>query len=142
MARGTTAGGTPAGEPTFGIFKSADPKGGGLHDRVADFSFQSDSIAQMIVEAWTDPHFQTWLLTPGPDGTTAPNAKAALEERGIYLANPVVITEADYYKGYHLHDPHGVVFVLPDEPRTAAPPPHRSLLETAKLLMACTPNGI
>ena len=139
MAR-STAGGTPAGKPTVGIFKSVDDKGD-LHDRVADFSFQSDSIAQMIVEAWTDPHFQTWLLTPGPNGT-APNAKAALEDRGIYLANPVVITEAKYYQGYHLQDPNGVVFVLPDEPRTGSPPPHRSLLETAKLLMACTPNGI
>jgi hypothetical protein len=138
MAR-STAGGTPAGHSKVGIFRRVTKDG--PEDRVADFSFQSDSIAQMIVEAWTDPHFQTWLLTPGPNGT-APNAKAALEDRGIYLANPIVITEADYYQGYHLQDPHGVVFVLPDEPRTGSPPQHRSLLETAKLLMACTPNGI
>lgn len=126
---------------TGGIFRRLDKGKGVLEDRVADFSYQNDSIAQMIVEAWTDPHFQTWLLTRQPNGT-APNAKASFEERGIYLTNPVVITEAEYYQGYHLQDPDGVVFVLPNEPRTGTPPPHRSLLETAKLLMACTPNGI
>ena len=123
-----------------GVFRQLDSKGA-LHDRVADFSYQNDSIAQMIVEAWTDPHFQTWLLTRQANGT-APNAKASLEQRGIYLTNPVVITEAEYYHGYHLQDPDGVVFVLPNEPRTGKPPAHGSLLETAKLLMACTPNGI
>jgi hypothetical protein len=119
-----------------GIFRDAT-----LKDRVADFSYKNDSVAQLIVEAWTDQQFQTWLLTRQADGS-APNFKASLEGRGIYLANPVVITEAEYYAGYHMPDPNGVVFVLPNEPRTEMPPPHQSLLETARLLMACTPNGI
>jgi hypothetical protein len=69
-------------------------------------------------------------------------AKQEFEKRGVYLKSPVVITEADYYNGYHLQDPDGVVFVLPNQPRTMAAPQGQTLLETAKLLMACTPNGI
>lgn len=121
---------------TGGVFLDTNKQ-----DRVADFSYQSDSLAQMVVEAWTDQHFQAWLLTRQADGSS-PNAKASLDGRGIYLSNPVVITEAEYYQGYHMPDPNGVVFVLPNEPRTGTPPQHRSLLETARLLMACTPNGI
>jgi hypothetical protein len=113
----------------------------GLTDRVADFSYQNDSLAQMIVEAWTDQNFQTWLLTRQANGTS-PNAKKELEGRGIYLKNPVVVTEADYENGHFMQAPDGVVFVLPNQPRIGTPPPHQSLLETARLLMACTPNGI
>ena len=29
----------------------------GLTDKVADFSYQSDALAKMIVRAWTDPLF-------------------------------------------------------------------------------------
>jgi len=95
----------------------------------------------MIVYAWTDQNFRNALLTILPNGTS-PNAKAALEQRGIYLANPIVITETAYENGFHMQDPNGVVFVLPNQPRTVAPPGGQTLLETAKLLMACTPNGI
>jgi hypothetical protein len=110
-------------------------------ERVADFSYQNESLAQMIVYAWTDQAFRNALLQVQADGTS-PNAKAELAQRGIYLANPIVITEDQYYNGYHMQDPNGVVFVLPNEPRTAAPPAGQTLLETAKLLMASTPNGI
>jgi hypothetical protein len=120
-----------------GIFADA-----GLTDRVADFSYQSDALAQMIVEAWADPSFQN-QLTQGSQATRESNAKAALEARGIFLQSPIVITEAEYEGGYHVPDPNkGVVLVLPNQPRTETPPAHQSLLETAKLLMACTPNGI
>ena len=120
-----------------GIFADA-----GLTDRVADFSYQSDSLAQMIVEAWADPSFQS-QLTQGSQATRESNAKAALEARGIFLQSPIVITEAEYEGGYHVPDHNkGVVLVLPNQPRTETPLPHQSLLETAKLLMACTPNGI
>jgi len=119
-----------------GVFRDA-----GHTDRVADFSYENDSLAQMIVYAWTDPTFRGKLLQRQPNGTS-PNAKASLAERGIYLSNPVVITEAEYNQGYHMQDPNGVIFVLPDQPRTVTPPTGQSLLETARLLMACTPNGI
>ena len=52
---------------------------------------------------------------------------------------PIVITEAEYYAGYTMGDNAGVVFVLPDAARVDTAKP---LLEAAKLLMACTPNGI
>ena len=110
-------------------------------EKVADFSYQNDSLAQMIVHAWTDSTFQTSLLHRESDGSS-PNAKAALADCGIYLSNPVVISENEYSDGYHLHAPDGVVFVLPNYQRAASPPSGHTLLETAKLLMACTPNGI
>jgi|SRR5450830_246978 hypothetical protein len=115
-----------------GIFKTAAKQ---PEDRVAEFSYQNDSLAQMIVFAWADQNFRNQLLQPN-------GAKQEFEKRGVYLKSPVVITEADYYNGYHLQDPDGVVFVLPNQPRTMAAPQGQTLLETAKLLMACTPNGI
>jgi hypothetical protein len=55
-----------------------------------------------------------------------------------------VITEAIYNQGYTPANPDvDVVFVLPNQPRVdIRPPPGQSLLETARLLMASTPNGI
>jgi hypothetical protein len=90
----------------------------------------------LIVYAWNDQNFRNQLLT------NPQTAKQALADRGIYLKAPFVITEDQYNNGYSLPDPEGVVFVLPDPPRTVTPPRGQTLLETAKLLMACTPNGI
>jgi len=108
-------------------------------ERIADFSYApNDSLAQMIVDAWVDPNFTNQLLnTPGA-------AKSALAQRGIYLANPIVITEARYNQGFTPGNPDvDVILVLPNQPRVdMAPPPGQSLLETARLLMASTPNGI
>jgi hypothetical protein len=107
-------------------------------DQVADFSMApSDSLAQMVVDAWVDQDFRKSLLDPA-------NAKAAFAQRGFFWngasRTPVVITEKDYADGYS-HNHHGeLVFVLPDHDGTC--PPGKSLLETAKLLMAATPNGI
>jgi hypothetical protein len=108
-------------------------------ERVADFSYApNDSLAQMIVDAWVDQNFASQLLNnPG-------TAKSALAQRGIYLASPVVITEAQFTQGYTPSNPNvDVIFVLPNQPRVdMTPPPGQSLLETARLLMASTPNGI
>jgi hypothetical protein len=104
-------------------------------ERVADFSYTSDSLAQMIVDAWTDDVFKKRLLNRD-------NARDLLAERGIYLSKPHVITEEAYNKGHKSEDPQEVVFVLPNKPRVVNAPPGHSLLETAKLLMAITPNGI
>jgi hypothetical protein len=114
------------------LFASKEPD---PNERVADFSYQNESLAQMIVYAWTDEAFKAKLLDKR-------NAKALLAERGIYLSNPHVITEDDYYGGHQCNEPDEVVFVLPNKPRIANPPPGETLLETAKLLMACVPNGI
>jgi hypothetical protein len=122
-----------------------------LEDKVADFSYQSDVLAQLVVDMWTGSHAN--LITPAGTGTTEAQyqqrssyAKAALAARGIYLEKPIVITEEEYEQGFNLLDggltvEDGVVFVLPRNTRATtfgAPP----LLETAKMLMAITPNGI
>ena len=72
----------------------ADPAGtskANLEDKVADFSYQNDVLAQLIVEMWQVPTLISSRLTGS--GTTQPQyqqrsscAKTALEARGIYLA--------------------------------------------------------
>ena len=117
-----------------GIFKDAL-----LTEQVADFSYYpNDSLAQLIVDAWTDPHLATLLTTPG-------NAKTLFATRGFYwngtVKTPVVISEDQYDQGYVVNDPdHEIVFVLPKHDGTC--PPGQNLLDTARLLMAATPNGI
>ena len=120
-----------------GIFRDAT-----LQDKVADFSYQNDALAEMIVEAWIDPTFETEVATRLANGSS-PKAKAELEARGFYFSNPVVVTETEYNNGFHLTDPQtGIVFVIPDRSRVGTPPKHQSLLDTARMLMAITPNGI
>ena len=116
-----------------GIFRDAKKK-----DKVADFIYApNDSLAQMIIDAWTDPKFKSVLLQPG-------NATALFATRGFYWRDttktPVVISEDDYNKGYHRKSDDELVFVLPNHAGTC--PPGQTLLDTARLLMACTPNGI
>jgi hypothetical protein len=136
-----------AGGAMLPVAAGAVPKKRGVYtdatltDKVADFSYQNDSLAEMIVNAWTDASFRNSLLAKAPDGTS-PNAKAELANRGIYLANPLVITEAEYENGHRVQDRNAVVFVLPDPARITAAPAGQTLLETAKMLMAVTPNGI
>jgi hypothetical protein len=117
-----------------GIFKDTL-----LTEQVADFSYYpNDSLAQMIVDAWVDPDFKNLLLTPG-------NAKALFATRGFFwngtVKTPVVISEDQYDHGYVVNDPdHEIIFVLPNHNGTC--PPGQNLLDTARLLMAATPNGI
>jgi hypothetical protein len=116
-----------------GIFKDA-----ALTDQVADVSYYpNDSLAQMIVDAWVDKDFKKMLLHHG-------NAKALFATRGFYWNNtakkPVVISEDDYNKGYKRQHDDEVVFVLPNHDGTC--PPGQTLLDSARLLMAVTPNGI
>ena len=106
--------------------------------QVADFSYiPNDSLAEMIVDAWVDKHFRDLLLNPA-------NAKAVFATRGFYwngtTKKPVVITEEAYQTGYWQQEDDEVVFVLPEHDGTC--PPGHNLLDTAKLLMGLTPNGI
>ena len=119
------------------------------------FSYSNPGLADLIVNAWTDtpPGFKNNLLdrhpvtglpTPGAV-TTATNAVNTLAS--LSLKRAVVITEAEHDGDYTMQDDDEVVFVLPNESRKPAPPPspapnHATLLATAQLLMACTPNGI
>jgi hypothetical protein len=104
----------------------------GLTDKITDFSYQSDALAEMIVRAWTDPNFLANIKTTS-------GAQTELTARGFSLQNPIVIEESTYVAGYHAATPNAVVFVIPDPGRITT---GRPLLETAKLLMAVTPNGI
>jgi hypothetical protein len=115
---------------------------------VPDFSYiPNDSLAQMIVDAWVDQDYQNSLLERDSTGAVtdaaAKVAKISLAERGIYLQRAVVITEDEYNGDYTVptQHPNEVVFVLPDADRVT-PRPGQSLLDTARLLMAATPNGI
>lgn len=107
--------------------------------QVADFSYSpNESLAQLIVDAWVDQNFRNLLLAPG-------NAKTLFATRGFYwngtAKTPIVISESQYDSGYTVNDPdHEIVFVLPDHNGTC--PPGQNLLDTARLLMAATPNGI
>jgi hypothetical protein len=131
-----------------GIF--ADPPGTfALQDKVADFTYQNDVLAQLIVEIWAGAHPE--LITPSGPGTLpakylqrSSNAQTVLAERDIYLSQPIVITEDEYDDGFSLANaglsvPDAVVFVVP---RNTRPTTGKPLLETAKMLMAVTPNGI
>ncbi|MGY4625275.1 hypothetical protein [Bradyrhizobium sp. USDA 4486] len=121
-----------------------------LEDKVADFSYQNDVLAQWIVDIWTGPANNP-LITPSTGAISMAQyqarstaAKAALAARGIYLEKPIVITEDEYDAGFSLAEAGlertvGVVLVLP---RPTRPTLGQPLLETAKLLMAITPNGI
>lgn len=110
--------------------------------KVADVSYQNDELAALIVRAWNDQPagFYNSLVT----GTSAQRIAAAqtalqtLPLRPISLASPVVITEAEYDAGWEADDDDQVVFVLPNASRQSG----TNLLETAKMLMACVPNGI
>jgi hypothetical protein len=113
--------------------------------RAPDFSYHpNDSLAQMIVDAWVDKDFRDQLLERQASKVTdeaARLAKTSLMGRGLYLQRAVVISEDEYNNGYQMGEPNEVVFVLPDHD-LVEPRPGQSLLDTARLLMASTPNGI
>jgi hypothetical protein len=155
----------PGNAKKRGIYQNA--KGGNpdanLVDKYADFSYESDELAQLIVEIWLGGHSD--LTTMSGTGTVLQQyqartaaAKIALQAKGIYLEQPLVITEAEYDAGFSMADAGltaadtsnpprivglGVVLVVPDDRRaTKTVTPSSALLDTAKMLMAVTPNGI
>jgi hypothetical protein len=116
--------------------------------KVADFSYQNDDIAkEIIVKAWADADFRGKLLgdqthSQSPQEiadriAAAVTALSALPNKPVTLKSTIVLTEAEYNEGWDMDDPDQVVFVLPNLTRAAG-----NLLETAKMLMACVPNGI
>jgi hypothetical protein len=133
----------PGGQPDRGVWSHKRPSQHDPDFKQADFSYQNDDIAAIIVRAWTDSGFRDGLLvgdtaTPSIPERTA-NAKAALLNCNppIDLVSPIVLSEAEYDGGWDMDNPNQVVFVLPNRGRQS-----NDLLETAKLLMACVPNGI
>ena len=107
-------------------------------DQVADFSMApSDLLAQMVVDAWVDQDFQKAVGSGERRSRVARNeASFGTGRRG----RPWSSRKRIMRNGYS-HNHHGeLVFVLPDHDGTC--PPGKSLLRTARLLMAATPNGI
>ena len=140
--------------PRRGVFGDSKTQGGttdpdNLKDKVADFSYQSDALAQLIVDMWTGFHKD---LLEAPNKTDylkrSTNAKAVFAARGIHFNQPIVVTEDEYDEGFSLADAglsvtQAIVFVMPRDTRaTGATTTGAPLLETAKMLMAVTPNGI
>jgi hypothetical protein len=114
---------------------------------VPDFTYSSDCLAQMIVDAWADPNYQNALLQRDahhhPTHAAVKLATESVNSCGFNLERAVVISEEEYYDGYTIPlDSPEVVFVLPNLNRVRLHPSGHPLLETAKLLMATTPNGI
>src|SRR5215475_1432938 len=87
-----------------GIWKNSRfPQGGPkdddlLVDRVADFSYESDALAQLIVEIWLGQHPGLVDATKTP-AQRAAAAKSALQTKSIYLEQPIVLTEQEYSDG-------------------------------------------
>jgi hypothetical protein len=96
----------------------------------------------MIVDAWANPghllerDHNTQLPTP----RSVTEATARIKQAGFDLERAVVITEAEHDSDYMMQSDNEIVFVLPNKNRLASPT--ANLLDTAKLLMGCTPNGI
>jgi hypothetical protein len=127
-----------------GIYKKLDPSDRRSDDelRVAEFSYQNDALAELIEQVWTNQDkLEDKLIKETNYVKRSRAAQDALADRGIHLSSPMVITETEYYNGYTAGDDEEVVFVLPNKER-ADTSGSSSLLEAAKLLMACRPNGI
>lgn len=115
---------------------------------IPSFTFTSnDDLARLIVQAWRIEKFRNELMDRDaagkPTGVAVKAATDAVNAAGFNLKRAVVISEKEHDAHYTMQDPTEVVFVLPDHQRlgTSFAPEH-SLLDTARLLMACTPNGI
>jgi hypothetical protein len=114
-----------------------------------DFQLAPDAIpgiAQVIVNLWTDQNLRNAVMARTPQGQATQNARTAATN-AINAAQPtynftrcVIISEEEHDNGYRVESPDDVVFVLPNLGRINPAGTH--LLNSAKLLMACTPNGI
>jgi hypothetical protein len=142
--------------------KNAEAPGATKDITLPAFSYQNDRLADLIVAAWANGSFSHGGVTVqrlgdalvkdrDAQGRPTPTARATAKAAVNFFANMdlksvVVITEEEHDNEYTMQDPDEVVFVLPRVTRLTAavsgPPYAPDLLETAKLLMACTPNGI
>lgn len=121
---------------------------------VPEFAMPPDAvpgIAQVIVDIWQQikPNLDKIMdrTVPGPSGVATTDA-VKQATAAINAANPtfklkqvVIISEEEHDRGY-LAEENDVVFVLPNKARVVDTTTSASLLNSAKLLMACTPNGI
>ncbi|WP_454626815.1 hypothetical protein [Bradyrhizobium cenepequi] len=108
-------------------------------------SYPDTDLPKVIVAVWNNPG----NILKRKSGTVVPTQAAVDEattlinnETGMKLKRAVIITEEEHDNDYTMQDDDEVVFVLPNPSRIAASATQNQLLESAKLLMACTPNGI
>jgi hypothetical protein len=104
----------------------------------------SGGLADAIVLVWTAPGNILKRDAKGLPTTQAMTEATNLinNETGMKLKRAVIITEEEHDNDYTMQDDDEVVFVLPNRSRVIASPTQNELLESAKMLMACTPNGI
>jgi hypothetical protein len=101
----------------------------------------------VIVKVWTTKTIEDDVLERTAKGVpTAGAVNKATDlvntETGMKLKRAVIITEEEHDNDYTMQSDDEVVFVLPNESRIVAGATQSELLESAKMLMACTPNGI
>jgi hypothetical protein len=135
---------------------------GGIHRKrgavditIPDFQLDPDAvpgIAQVIVNKWLGDASLANILerdtTPGSATKGMATARAVQQATdAINKAAPhynflrcVIISEEEHDNGYTMETENDLVFVLPNQGRIN--PAGADLLSSAKLLMACTPNGI
>jgi hypothetical protein len=118
-------------------------KGKKKHLVLPAFSFEpTDGLAKLIIGAWADAGhlLERDSKTHLPTKRAVQEATTRVKKAGYDIDRAVVITEAEHDSDYVMQSDNEIVFVLPDKSRVAAPAAH--LLDTAKLLLGCTPNGI
>ena len=129
------------------------PKGSSDDMTIPVFAIPPDAvpgIAQVIVDIWNAGANLDKIMDrydSGPKrgmatGDAVAQATAAINAAapGFSLKRCVIINESEHDDGYTMEDPNEVVFVLPNSQRVNLA--GGNLLASAKLLMACTPNGI
>jgi hypothetical protein len=95
----------------------------------------NDRLAEMIAQAWIDSGYRDRLLH---------DTANVFREAGIFVHNPVVVTEGDFATTNFAKDQQ-MVFVLPDAPSAqhfATSAMQGNLIETARVKMAYTSCGI
>jgi hypothetical protein len=129
------------------------PKGSSDDMTVPEFAMPPDAvpgIAQVIVDIWTGAAGLDKIMervTSGANKGMATQLAVDQATAAINAAAPhynfvraVIIKEEEHDAGYTMETENDVVFVLPRPGRANLT--GTNLLNTAKLLMACTPNGI
>jgi hypothetical protein len=143
-----TAANAQSKKPAAGISRK---KKNGDDLTVPEFAMPPDAvpgIAQVIVDIWQQTKPNLDKITERANGVATATAitQATNAINAAYptfkLAQVEIITEDEHDNGYRTDNENAVVLVLPNKERVKDTNDSGSLLNSAKLLMACTPNGI